>query len=65
MAGAEARLRPRFVMAHLVAVHRALREGVPVKGYCYQQRRVKPSGWLYAAICRAGGIPLAYTPSRT
>lgn len=75
-------LRPAFLVDHLLALHRAMRSGVPVLGYLHwtsldnfewvegfnlrfglihvdfatQERRVKPSGRLYAEICRTGTI---------
>jgi beta-glucosidase len=74
--------RPRVLVSHLAAVHRAISEGANVKGYFHwslidnfewaegyktpfglvavdfktQERTVKPSGRLYAEICRTGRI---------
>ena len=33
--GAEDRLRPAFLVSHLAACHRAIRDGVRLRGYCY------------------------------
>lgn len=75
--------RPRFILSHLAAVHRAIREGADVRGVFLwtlldnfewtegwglrfglyaldertQERRLRPSGALYAAISRANAIP--------
>lgn len=75
--------RPRFILSHLAAVHRAIREGVDVRGLYFwtlvdnfewtegwglrfglyafdrqtQERVLRPSGALYAAIARANAIP--------
>ena len=74
--------RPRFLLTHLAQVHRAIAEGLPVKGVYYwslldnfewaegwalrfglvsfdpvtQERRVRRSGELYAAIARENAI---------
>jgi beta-glucosidase len=74
--------RPRFLLSHLARVHRAIRDGLPIKGYYHwtlvdnfewaegwglrfgliemdpetQERRIRPSGHLYAQICGANGI---------
>jgi beta-glucosidase len=75
--------RSRFILDHLAAVHRAIQEGIEVRGvflwtlidnfewaegwglrfglYAFdartQERRLRPSGALYAAIARANAIP--------
>jgi beta-glucosidase len=77
--------RPEFLVTHLQAVHRAIAEGLPVRGYFHwtafdnfewaegysakfgliacepstQQRRVRPSGRLYAEICRENALPIS------
>jgi beta-glucosidase len=74
--------RPRVLLDHLTALHRAISEGIDVRGYYHwsfidnfewaegyrtpfglvavdfqnQTRAVKPSGELYAEICRSGRI---------
>jgi len=75
--------RPRFILDHLAAVHRAIEDGIDVRGiffwtlldnfewaegwglrfglYAHDERtgerRLRPSGALYAAIARANAIP--------
>jgi beta-glucosidase len=75
--------RPRFLLSHLGAAHRAIQEGVDLRGVFLwtlvdnfewvegwglrfglyaldertQERRLRPSGALYAAIARANAIP--------
>lgn len=75
--------RPRFILSHLGEVHRAITDGVDVRGvfiwslldnfewsegwdlrfglYAFNERtgerRLRPSGALYAAIARANAIP--------
>jgi beta-glucosidase len=75
--------RGRFILSHLAAVHRAIQEGIDVRGVFLwtlldnfewtegwglrfglyaldehtQERRLRPSGALYAAISRANAIP--------
>ncbi len=76
--------RPRFLIEHLRAVHRAIQDGIDVRGYYFwslvdnfewaegydpryrfgligidpqtRQRQVKPSGKLYADICRRNSL---------
>ena len=74
--------RPRFLLTHLAQVHRAIREGLPVRGFYHWsqldnfewsegwalrfglvacdertgERIMRPSGHLYAAICRQNAI---------
>ncbi len=76
--------RPGFIVSHLHALWRAIRQGIPVQGYYFwslidnfewtegydprfrfglvgvdfktQERHIRPSGRLYAAICRQGGL---------
>ena len=76
-------VRPQFLLDHLAAVHRAIADGVDVRGVFVwslvdnfewgegwglrfglyaldettQQRTLRPSGALYAAIARANAIP--------
>jgi beta-glucosidase len=75
--------RPRFLLDHLAEVHRAIKEGVDVRGvfiwslldnfewsegwdlrfglYAFDERtgerRLRPSGALYAIIARANALP--------
>ncbi len=75
-------VRPRFLLKHLLALWKAIREGAPVKGYFFwtlvdnfewaegwsrrfglialdektQERKMRPSGELYARICKANAI---------
>lgn len=81
--------RPQFILDHLGAVHRALSEGIDIRGVFLwslvdnfewaegwglrfglyaldtktQQRTLRPSAGLYAAIARANAIP-AETPAQ-
>lgn len=74
--------RPRFLLTHLAQVHRAIAEGLPVRGFYFWslldnfewsegwglrfglvaydpqtgERRMRPSGQLYAAICRRNAV---------
>src|SRR5207302_6600880 len=76
-------MRPDYLLTHLEAMRRAIRDGSPVRGYlhwtCFdnfewaegygakfgliacdpvtQERRVRPSGRLYAEICRTNLVP--------
>jgi beta-glucosidase len=82
VADAQDRHRPAFLVNHLKQVWRAIRDGVPVKGYYHwsltdnfewaegwnlrfglievdpvtQERRMRPSGQLYSAICTANSL---------
>jgi beta-glucosidase len=88
VADAHDRHRPAFLIDHLRQVWKAIRDGVPVKGYYHwslidnfewaegwnlrfglievdpltQERRMRPSGRLYSAICTANALtPQAVT----
>ena len=82
VADAHDRHRPAFIVNHLRQVWKAIRDGVPVKGYYHwtltdnfewaegwnlrfgliemdpltQERRMRPSGQLYSAICTANAL---------
>jgi beta-glucosidase len=89
VADAQDQHRPAFLVNHLRQVWKAIRDGVPVKGYYHwsltdnfewaegwnlrfglievdpvtQQRRMRPSGQVYRAICTANALaPQAITP---
>jgi beta-glucosidase len=89
VADAHDRHRPAFLVNHLKQVWKAIRDGVPVKGYYHwsltdnfewaegwnlrfglievdpltQERRMRPSGQLYSAICTANALATqAVTP---
>jgi beta-glucosidase len=82
VADAQDRHRPAFLVSHLQQVWKAIRDGVPVKGYYHwsltdnfewaegwnmrfglievdpltQERKMRPSGELYSAICTANAL---------
>jgi beta-glucosidase len=82
VADAHDRHRPAFLVDHLRQVWKAIRDGVPVKGYYHwsltdnfewaegwnlrfglievdpisQERKMRPSGRLYSAICKANAL---------